>query len=218
MSKLIVIEGTDCSGKETQSKLLFERLKKENKKVVRFSFPMYETSTGKIIGGPYLGKKSISDSWFKDPVSVDPKVASLYYAADRKFNINIINEYLENDYIVLLDRYVTSNMGHQASKIKDEEKRLELYKWLEKLEYDLLELPRPDKTIFLHMPYVFSIKLSQNRDELDAHENDENHLRNAEIAYIEIAELYNFNVISCIENGELKTIEAISEEVYRSIL
>ena len=218
MSKLIVIEGTDCSGKETQSKLLFERLKKENKKVVRFSFPMYETSTGKIIGGPYLGKKSISDSWFKDPVSVDPKVASLYYAADRKFNINIINEYLENDYIVLLDRYVTSNMGHQASKIKDEEKRLELYKWLEKLEYDLLELPRPDKTIFLHMPYVFSIKLSQNRDELDAHENDENHLRNAEIAYIEIAELYNFNIISCVENGELKTIEAISEEVYRSIL
>ena len=65
MGKLIVIEGTDCSGKGTQSELLFKRLESEKKKVVKLSFPMYDTPTGKIVGGPYLGKESICKGWFK---------------------------------------------------------------------------------------------------------------------------------------------------------
>ena len=85
--KIIVIEGTDCSGKETQSKKLEEYLKQSGKKCKSFYFPNYESPTGKIVGGPYLGKDYICDGWFDEgAINVDPKVASLYYAADRKYN------------------------------------------------------------------------------------------------------------------------------------
>ena len=84
MNKIIVIEGTDCSGKETQSKMLLERLNQNNIDSVYMTFPAYDTPTGKIIGGSYLGKESIGKCVFPEgAVNVDAKVASLYYAADR---------------------------------------------------------------------------------------------------------------------------------------
>lgn len=219
MGKLIVIEGTDCSGKNTQSKILQDKLIKENYKVVEMSFPMYDTPTGKIIGGPYLGKESICHGWFKEGANnVPAKVASLYYAADRLYNIPVIKKYLEEDYIVILDRYVTSNMGHQAGKIKDKNERLEMFKWLEKLEYDLLELPRPDIQIFLHMPYEYSKNLQKNRTELDEHERSLENITNAENAYLEMAELFNFIKIECVKNNEIRTIDDISEELYKKIV
>ena len=85
--KIIVIEGTDCSGKETQSRLLEKRLNDEGIKCIRFGFPMYESPTGKIVGGAYLGKPEISEGLFPEGApNVDPLVACLYYAADRKYN------------------------------------------------------------------------------------------------------------------------------------
>ena len=150
--KLIVIEGTDCSGKETQTNLLIEKLRDKDIKVDNFSFPNYNSPTGKIVGGPYLGKDYISDTYFEEgPTQVDPKVASLYYAADRKYNISKIIFLLENGYNVILDRYIYSNMAHQGGKIFDDKERNSIYNWLEKLEFDLLELPKPDIAIFLHM-------------------------------------------------------------------
>ena len=218
MGKLIVIEGTDCSGKGTQSEILLKRFEAENKKVIKMSFPMYDTPTGKIIGGPYLGKESICHGWFKEGANnVPAKVASLYYAADRLYNINVINHYLDNDYIVILDRYVTSNMGHQAGKIKDKQERYEMFKWLEKLEYDLLELPKPDIKLFLHMPYIFSKKLQNNRQELDEHELSEENLINAENAYLEMTELFDFIKIECVKNNDIRSIEEISEEIYNKV-
>ena len=134
--KIIVIEGTDCSGKETQSKLLEKRLKKEGKKCIRFGFPMYETPTGKIVGGSYLGKAEICEGFFPEGApNVDPYVACLYYAADRRYNIGKINNYLEKDYYVILDRYTTSNLAHQGSKIKNKDDRFDMYQWIDKLEY-----------------------------------------------------------------------------------
>ena len=218
MGKLIVIEGTDCSGKGTQSELLYKRLESDGKKVVKMSFPMYDSPTGKIIGGPYLGKESICKGWFKEGANnVPAKVASLYYAADRLYNINMIKEYLDNDYIVILDRYVTSNMGHQAGKIKDKEERIKMFKWLETLEYDLLELPRPDIKLFLHMPYNYSKKLQTNRTELDEHELSEDNLINAENAYLEMTELFDFIKIECIKDNSIKAIEEIETEIYSKI-
>ena len=118
--KLIVVEGTDCSGKETQTNLLLTNLHNDNIKVEKFSFPNYQSQTGKIIGGPYLGKSYICDGWFPEGApKVDPKVAALYYAADRKYNIYKIKFLLENGVNVILDRYVYSNMAHQGGKIKD---------------------------------------------------------------------------------------------------
>jgi len=216
--KLIVIEGTDCSGKGTQSDLLYQKLVSDGLNVYKTSFPMYDTPTGKIIGGPYLGKEHICLGWFKEGANnVPAKVASLYYAADRLYNINIINQKLDDGDIVILDRYVTSNMGHQAGKIKDKEERLEMFKWLEKLEYDLLELPRPDIKIFLHMPYEYSKKLQKNRTELDEHEKSPENIINAENAYLELSDIYEFTKIECIKNDELRAIDDIHKEIYNIV-
>jgi dTMP kinase len=213
--KLIVIEGTDCSGKETQTNLLMEKLKSDGVLVVKFDFPNYNSPTGKIIGGPYLGKEYISSSWFAEgAINVEPKVASLYYAADRLYNINIINEILKEGKNVIIDRYTYSNMGHQGGKLDKKEDRLEMYKWIEQLEFDLLKLPKPDIGVFLHMPYEHALILKQNRKEKpDGHEMSEQHLRSAEMAYTEIAEEYDFKTIKCYEGSAIRAIEDINQEL-----
>lgn len=214
--KIIVIEGTDCSGKETQSKKLIERI--PNLKY--FSFPNYNSPTGKIIGGPYLGKSYICDGWFKEGAdSVDPKIASLYFAADRKYNIAKINQMLDDGYNVILDRYVYSNMAHQGGKIKDTNERHKMYKWLEQLEFDLLELPKPDIKIFLYVPLEVSMEIRKNRTEsFDQHESNLEHLKHAENAYLEIAELYNFIKINCTIDNKMLSIEDINEIIYQHIV
>ena len=128
---IIAIEGTDCSGKETQAKLLVENLMKENIKAVYMGFPDYNSPTGKIVGGPYLGKKEISESWFLEGVgNVEGKIASLYYAADRAYHLKTIKKYVEEGYVLVLDRYVESNMAFQGGKIKDECQRDAMYEWI----------------------------------------------------------------------------------------
>ena len=214
MGKFIVIEGTDCSGKETQSKLLVEKLNNMGYKAIRLTFPKYDSPTGKIVGGPYLGKKEICDCWFPEgAVNLDPKVACLYYAADRKYNEKEITKYLDDDYFVICDRYVSSNMAHQGSKIKNDEDRFHIYEWIDKLEFWLLNLPKPDKTIFLHVPYTYALELKKNRESLDQHEISEEHLKNSEVAYIELSEMYNWKHINCIKDDKIRTIENINEEI-----
>ena len=213
--KIIVIEGTDCSGKETQSKLLEKRLNAEGKKCIRFGFPMYDTPTGKIVGGAYLGKPEICEGFFSEGApNVDPYVACLYYAADRRYNIGEVEKYLDLDYYVILDRYTTSNLAHQGSKIKDKDERFNMYQWIDKLEYWLLKLPKPDMTIFLHMPFEYSSELKKNREFLDENEKDEQHLKNAEDTYLELSELYNWCRIECIKDSSVRSIDDIGEEVY----
>ena len=218
MGKFIVIEGTDCSGKETQSKLLVEKLNDLGYKAIRLTFPNYDTPTGKIVGGPYLGKKEICDCWFPEgAVNLDPKVACLYYAADRKYNEVEIQKYLDDDYFVICDRYVSSNMAHQGSKIKNDEDRFHMYEWIDKLEFWLLGLPKPDKTIFLHVPYTYAAKFKKNRVSLDEHEMCEEHLKNSEIAYVELSEMYNWKHINCIKDDNIRDIEDISQEIVECI-
>ena len=119
--KLIVIEGTDCSGKQTQSDLLIESLKQKNIPVEKYCFPNYDSPTGKIIAGPYLGKEGYSDPLFPEGASnVDPRVASLFYAADRKYNIKQITDKLDAGINVIVDRYVDSNFAHQGAKAVDD--------------------------------------------------------------------------------------------------
>ena len=194
--KIIVVEGTDCSGKETQSKLLEERLNSIGKKCVRFDFPNYESPTGKIIGGAYLGKPEIGPSFFKEgAVNVEPHVVCLYYAADRKYAMPEIEKYLNDDYYVILDRYTTSNLAHQGSKIHDKDERFNMYQWIDKLEYWLLGLPKPDKTIFLHVPLENTLELRKNRKSIDEHEKSPEYLKRAEESYLELSELYNWDKI-----------------------
>lgn len=218
--KIIVIEGTDCSGKETQTSLLVQRLTKEGQKIERLSFPSYDTPTGKIVGGAYLGKKYIGEGYFPEgAANVDPKVASLYYAADRRYSRNKIIDLINNGYTVAIDRYVESNMGHQGGKIFDKEERLKLYEDLANLEYGFLELPKPDLTIFLYMPYKKVVELKNGRTEpSDQHESSALHIRNAEHAYLELAELHNYKKVTCVlKDNKLRDIMDIHEEIYNIV-
>lgn len=216
--KLIVIEGTDCSGKETQTKLLVKYLEENNIKVFTMSFPNYDSPTGKIVGGPFLGKSYISEGFFPEGApNVSPKVSSLYYAADRLYNLPIIQKKLNEGYTVILDRYVYSNMAHQAGKEDDEEKRLALYNFNATLEFDLLGLPRADKVIFLYMPVEGARTLRANRLEaLDQNEMDEEYLKKSQRAYLELAKIFNYIQIDCFENGNVRSIEDISKDVIRA--
>ncbi len=217
--KIIVIEGTDCSGKNTQSKKLCEKLNSLNIGTVTLSFPMYDTPTGKIVGGPYLGKKHICDGWFQEGANnVPAKVASLYFAADRLYNKDQIIEYINKGINVILDRYTTSNMGHQAGKLHTKEERLKMFKWLEDLEYNLLELPRPDIKVFLYMPYIYTKKLQDNREELDEHELSKDNIINAEKAYLELASYDNFIKIDCVKDDMIRNIDEINEELINEVL
>lgn len=218
--KLIIIEGTDCSGKETQSNLLYDKLQKENIAIYKSGFPMYGTPTGDIVGGPYLGKEYISNGYFKEGASnVEPKVASLYFAADRRYNIKSIQDKLDKGINVILDRYVYSNMAHQGGKIHDINERMNMYAWLDVLEFKLLELPHADIVIFLHMPSENAVVLRQSRKEKpDQHENDLNHLKLAEQAYIELARNYKWFTIECVKENNIRTINDISEEIYNVII
>lgn len=218
--KIIVVEGTDCSGKETQTSLLVQRLRKMGRKIERLSFPNYDCPTGRIVGGPYLGKPHIGEGFFPEGASdVDPKVAALYYAADRRYNRQKILDLLDDGYDVVLDRYVESNMGHQGGKIFDKEERLKLYEDLATLEYGFLELPKPDLTIFLYVPYKKVAELRNGRVEpSDQHEANPLHIRNAEHAYLELVELHDYKKINCIDKkGKLRDIEDIQEDVYKIV-
>lgn len=216
--KLIVIEGTDCSGKETQSRLLVKKLNAMGLKAINLSFPMYDTPTGKIVGGPLLGRKENEEGWFPEgPVHLDPKVFCMYLAADRKYNFPKVQEFLDKGYYVILDRYVSSNMAHQGAKIKDPDERFNLFKWIDKLEYWLLELPKADLTIFLHVPFSLSKELRRNRDYLDENENDDNYQMSTEKTYLELSSLYNWNVITCAQDGVLRTIEEINQDILKIV-
>ena len=121
----------------------------------------------------------------------------------------------------MLDRYVYSNMSHQGGKLTTKKKRDEMFSWIEKLEFELLELPRADIKVFLHMPYEASVKLKESRikdEKLDQLESSKEHLLHAERAYLELAKKYDFYEIKCVNNNGIRTIVDINEELYNYIL
>ena len=210
--KLIVIEGTDCSGKQTQTDLLIQNLRKLGYRAISFSFPNYASPTGKIIGSCYLGKTG--ESYFSEGIeNVDPKISSLYYAADRAYNINEVNHYLEQGYIVVLNRYVESNMAFQGGKIKDIRKRNMMYEWLDNLEFVLLDLPRPDYVLFLYLPYEYVCTLKEKRGKIA----NVNLLHMAEVAYLELSTIYEYEKINCLREDALRPVEDISEEILEKV-
>lgn len=203
--KLIVIEGTNSSGKETQTKLLVERLNAKNIKCKQERFPMYDTPTGKIIANDLLGKDN--PSLFKEGInSVPPKVAALYYAADRAYNIDKITNLLNQGYNVILDRYVESNMAYQAAKFENISNKINMLLWMEQLEFNLLDLPKPDKVIFLYLPFEYRIDKKQQE-----------HLKDTEEVYSLMAERYNFDVINCIKDDKIRPIKDINDDIYAII-
>ncbi len=217
--KIIVIEGTDASGKETQTVKLIETLRAKGIPCETISFPRYNTPTGKMVAR-YLGKEPFKQEFgFSD--SVNPKLASVLYAEDRFFAKPEMEAVLSSGKNLILNRYVESNMGHQGGKILDASEREEYFRWLEELEHGNFGLPRPDKVIFLYMPYQVCMELKKGRPgKADGHENNPEHLKNAEKSYLHLARLYNWIKIDCTIDGTIQTLksrEKIAEEVYEVV-
>lgn len=216
MGKLIVIEGTDSSGKETQTKRLFEKLEEKGLKVKKISFPNYDSPACEPV------KMYLSGAFGEDAMKVNPYPVSTMYAIDRYASFKIDWEKFYNeDGIIVTDRYVTSNMVHQASKIKDLDEKKEYLNWLEDLEYEKMGIPRPDLVIFLNMPTEMAVKLMAERknkitgeEKKDIHERDKEYLKESHANACKIANTYNWKEIKCSDGERIKTIEEIGEEVF----
>lgn len=217
MGKLILIEGTDCCGKSTQFELLIKRLNENKIKISHMKFPRYDTPTGRIVGDCYLGKNG-KGFFSEGAINVDPKVAGLYYSADRFYNVNELKQ-MQKCSNVLLDRYVDSNLAYTGAKIRNKKARYENYNWFDRLEYGFLNLPKPDIRILLYMPLKFANILRSGRnEEKDQHESDDNFRKNVENAYLEVAKMYNYKIINCVKNNQIRSINDINNELYDYIL
>lgn len=214
--KFIIIEGIDGSGKATQTDILFDRLKEEGKRVKKIDFPRYyDNFFGKLIGECLAGKHG-------DFLNMDPHITSVLYAADRFESMGEINKWLKRGYIVLSDRYLSSSFIHQGGKIKNKAKRLEYLRWLEKMEYQIFKIPRPDMIIYLDVPVDISQKLSKNKtlkkrylgNKKDVHESDKDHLKNAKRSADDLIGLGGMKKISCVRADKLLDKKIISDMVY----
>jgi len=215
---LVVIDGTDGTGKQTQTELLDKRLLAEGKTVKTLDFPGYTRNVaGKLI------HEALKENMHGDFLSIAPKLASVIYAFDRMESAPQINEWLDSGAIVILDRYVTSNQIHQGGKIADPEKRKEFIKWLDELEYGAAKLPRPDVVFYLDVPVEVSLRLINERAEKeglkpDQAESSEQHLRESQERALSIMSEYpNVEIIDCSENGQIKSREAIHELIYQAL-
>ena len=216
MGKLIVIEGTDSSGKETQTKRLFEKLEEKGLKVKKISFPNYDSPACEPV------KMYLSGAFGEDAMKVNPYPVSTMYAIDRYASFKTDWEKFYNeDGIIVTDRYVTSNMVHQASKIKDLDEKKQYLNWLEDLEYEKMGIPRPDLVIFLNMPTEMAVKLMAERknkitgeEKKDIHERDKEYLKESHANACKIANIYNWKEIKCNDGERIKTIKEIGEEVF----
>ena len=216
MGKLIVIEGTDGSGKSTQFKLLTERVAAEGKSFQKLVFPQYAEPSSALIR-MYLGGE-----FGTNPSDVNAYAASAFYAVDRYASYKKVwGDWYEQGGLVLSDRYTTSNAVHQASK-EPEEQQGEFLKWLYEFEYDRLGLPRPDLTIYLDVPTDFTEKMMRSREaatntKADIHEQDLSYLATCRRTGRAAAAFYGWTVIDCVKDGAMRSIEDIHEEIYRYV-
>ena len=216
MGKLIVIEGTDGSGKSTQFRALTERLQKDGKAFKTLVFPRYSEPSSALIR-MYLGGEFGSS-----PADVNAYAASAFYAVDRYASYKQDwGQWYEDGGLIVSDRYTTSNAVHQASKEQGQAQE-EFLKWLYEFEYDKLGLPRPDLTIYLDVPTDFTEKLLRSREAAtnttaDIHEQDTAYLATCRLTGRAAAKYYGWTVVNCVQEGNMRSIEDIHEEIYRYV-
>ncbi len=210
----LVIEGTDGCGKKTQSEKLLQRFKNLGINCIRQSFPNYDSPSS----GPV---KMYLNGDFGDSKSLTPKQASALYAVDRLCTMQGLKNHIENGGSIIFDRYVSSNMLHQAAQIKDTERREEFLDFIDDFEFNTLKLPRPHIVFFLDVPVAISQKLANERAELksgnskDILESDTEHLQNAYNSGKYVANKYGWQVINCVDSsGNLRGIEDINDEIF----
>ncbi|OGH64746.1 MAG: hypothetical protein A2821_01155 [Candidatus Magasanikbacteria bacterium RIFCSPHIGHO2_01_FULL_41_23] len=214
MSKglFITIEGTDGSGKGTQTELLVARLKQKNYPVEVINFPRYGERSCTMVEDYLNGKLGTAEE-------VGPYPASVFFAIDRYAAAPQIRQWLAEGKIVIANRYVGSNMAHNGGKIADEQEREKFFAWIDELEYTIFHIPRPDYSLILHVSPEISQRLVDQKTAVgreylqgkkrDIHEDDINHLRQAEASYLHLAKKFpSYQVIECAPDEKLLSIEA----------
>ena len=216
MGKLIVIEGTDGSGKSTQFDLLTRRLEAEGLAFRRLRFPRYDQPSSALIR-MYLG-----GDFGAAPDAVNAYAASTFYAVDRY--ASFVQDW-RRDYqaggLFLSDRYTTSNAVHQGGKVPPQERQA-FFQWLYDLEYGRMGLPKPDLVLLLDMPTSLSEQLMRRREaathtKADIHEADSDYLARCRQTAREAAAFYGWTVISCARDGKLRTKEDIHQEIFDQV-
>ncbi len=215
---LFVIDGSDGSGKATQTKRLVERLQAEGLDVETVSFPRYGKKSCGLVEEYLSGK-------YGNAGDISAHAGSLFYALDRFDASFEIRSWMEAGKVVIADRYVAANMGHQGSKITDPEERLAYLLWNDHLEHEILGIPRPTVNIILSVTPEIAQRLAlANADgkikiAKDIHESNTDHLRAAYETYKDIAARFpNFVHIDCTHEGTLRSVEEIHGEVWNVIL
>lgn len=217
--QLIVIEGVDGSGKQTQTQLLYDRLVKAGENVMKIAYPRYDKKSSALV------KLYLEGAFGKDPGSISPYIASTFYAADRYASYKEdYEDFLAQGGLVLVDRYTTSNMVHQAGKIKDPDERKRFLDWLWDFEFNLYGLPVPDQVFFLNIPPEINEQLIKNRNnkitgqqQKDIHENSPAHLRDSYQSALALVAEYGWTEINCVKNNQLRSIESIHQEIWERI-
>lgn len=213
--KLIVIEGLDGAGKQTQAGKLKERLIGLGKQVMPVTFPNYQSGASIPI------KMYLNGEFGENASEVNPYMASTFYAVDRiaSYKKDWEKELLEGK-IVLADRYTTSNMIHQGSKLSGRG-RDEYLDWLVDFEFNKLKLPIPDLVVYLDMPFDFSRKLRECRAQKfegkDIHEQNESYLKKCSEAAQYVANRFGWKVVSCIKDKKIREIDDINDEIFNII-
>lgn len=214
MGILIAIDGVDASGKQTQSQLVYEKLLAAGINVRLVSFPAYHSDSSVLV------KMYLNGDFGSKPEDVNAYAASTFFAADRfaSFRRDWKQDY-DNGYVIIADRYVQSNMIHQASKLKPEEKKA-FIDWLYDLEYRVYGLPQPDVTIFLDMPPEKAAKLMAERankidqsSTKDIHERSVDYLKASYDNALQIAGGFGWKHVSCTYKNGIRTIEDINNEI-----
>ena len=212
---LIVIEGLDGSGKGTQAKLLAGKLNGQGKRVEKVSFPDYPSQSSALI------KMYLAGEFGKHPDDVNAYAASSFYAVDRYASYKKNWEEIYKTGIVIADRYTTSNAIHQCSKLHQNQWD-EFLSWLFDFEYNKLSIPKPDVVIYLRVDPEVSQRLLEKRydgniEKKDIHEKDKEYLHRCQKAADYCAKRLGWMTIECIENGKMRSIESIADEIQQTV-
>ena len=213
---LIAIEGTDGSGKHTQAKLLSEFIEKHEGDCKLISFPNYESKGCEPVKMYLAGE-------FGDSGCLDAYQANALYAVDRLCTMQAYKDYIKNGGNIVFDRYTQSTMLHQAALINDEDERDEFLSYVDNFEFNVLKLPRPDVVIFLDVPVEISKKLADARgayksgQKKDIYEEDVEHLKRAYNSGKYVAKKYDWKIIDCVRDGEIKSIQEIHQDILTSL-
>lgn len=217
---LIVIDGTDGTGKETQAHLLIERLKKKGFEVRLADFPQYGNKSAELVE-KYLNGE------FGTVGETCPFMSSTFYTKDRVDAIPLIKRWLALGYIVVSNRYTSANFGHQGCKIRDPSEREAFFKWLLWYEYVFWGIPEPDMNVLLYSNPKLNQELVDKKghrdyvggEKRDIHEADKGHLSDAKKSFLHAAKLYDWVQIDCINHKfrKMKKREEINLEIWQEI-